>query len=159
VSDQAERPSVSAYLPLLAAAGLVVALDQATKQIALEGLADGPVELIPGILDLRLTLNPGGAFGLFPGLSGLFLVATVAVIAIILFWARRLEQRSWAIPLGMILGGGIGNLLDRLLRDLDGQVVDFIDLQVWPVFNVADTAITLGVLTLVLIGARQPNTN
>jgi len=133
----------------------VVAADQATKELALRELADGPVELIGGVLSLRLTFNSGGAFGLLPGLPGFFLIATVVVIATILLWARGLEDGRWAIPLGMILGGGLGNLCDRLFREFEGRVVDFVDLSFWPVFNVADAAITVGVLLVLIFGVRR----
>jgi signal peptidase II len=132
----------------------VVALDQATKELALRELADGPVELIDGVLSLRLTFNPGGAFGLLPGLPGFFLIATVVVIGAILLWARGLEDGRWALPLGLILGGGVGNLCDRLFREFEGRVVDFVDLSFWPVFNVADAAITVGVVMVLIFGAR-----
>lgn len=132
----------------------MVALDQATKELALRELADGPVELIDGVLSLRLTFNPGGAFGLLPGLPGFFLIATVVVIGAILLWARGLEDGRWALPLGLILGGGVGNLCDRLFREFEGRVVDFVDLSFWPVFNVADAAITVGVVMVLFFGAR-----
>jgi signal peptidase II len=142
------------YALLLITALIVVAVDQLSKQLALSALEDGPVEIIGGVLTLRLVFNPGGAFGLFQGLPGLFLVATVAVVMLILVWARRVEDRRWTVPLGMILGGGLGNLSDRVVRDLDGRVVDFIDLHVWPVFNLADTSIVLGAGLILLFGAR-----
>ncbi|MGH2693579.1 MAG: signal peptidase II [Actinomycetota bacterium] len=143
------------YVPLLATAAAVLVLDQATKELALRELADRPVELIDGVLSLRLTFNPGGAFGLLPGLPGFFLIATVVVIATVLLWARGLEDGRWAIPLGLILGGGLGNLYDRLFREFDGRVVDFVDLAFWPVFNGADAAITVGVLLVLIFGVRR----
>jgi signal peptidase II len=138
-------------------AALVVAVDQVTKQLAVDALADGPVDLIDGVLTLRLTLNPGGAFGVLQGVPGFFLVASVGIVIAILFWVRHLEEGRWAFPVGMILGGGIGNLVDRALRDTDGRVVDFIDLHVWPVFNVADSAIVLGVGVILLLMMRSPS--
>lgn len=129
-------------------------LDQITKQIALERLGRGPVDVIPGALTLRLTFNSGGAFGLLQGLPGLFLIFTVVVTAAILLWARTITDPRWSIPLGMILGGGVGNAWDRLFRGFDGRVVDFVDLHVWPVFNLADSSITLGVVLVLWLGAR-----
>jgi signal peptidase II len=143
------------YLLILVAAGLALALDQGTKELALSGLADGPVDIIEGALTLRLTYNSGGAFGVLQGLPGFFLIATLVVIVLILFWARRLEDRSWAIPLGMILGGGLGNVTDRVVRDTGGRVVDFIDLHWWPVFNLADASIVVGVGIILLLSARR----
>lgn len=144
-----------AYVILLAIAAVVAALDQLTKQLALDHLMDGPIDIIEGVMSLNLTFNAGGAFGLLQGLPGFFLIATVVVIVVILFMVRGLENHSWTVPLGMVLGGGVGNLYDRLLRDFDGRVVDFIDLHVWPVFNLADSAIVVGAALLLILGARQ----
>lgn len=149
-SGARNAPVSRTYWLLAIAAVAVVALDQLTKELALGALADGPVEVIPGVLSLRLVFNSGGAFGIFQGAPGVFLVATVAVIVLILIWARGVEP-AWDIPLGMVLGGGIGNVTDRLLRDTGGRVVDFVDLQVWPVFNLADSAIVVGVGVLLIL--------
>ena len=143
------------YLVVGLVASVVVALDQATKQLAVDALADGPVDVIEGVLTLRLTLNPGGAFGVLQGVPGFFLVASVGIVIAILLWVRHLEDARWAFPVGMILGGGIGNLVDRAFRDTDGRVVDFIDLHVWPVFNVADSAIVVGVGVILLLMLRS----
>jgi signal peptidase II len=143
------------YLLIVTAALVVVALDQITKEFALSALADGPIDVISGWLTLRLTYNSGGAFGLLQGLPEFFLIATLVVVVLILFWARRLEERSWAIPLGMILGGGLGNVTDRVVRDTGGRVVDFVDLHWWPVFNFADASIVIGVGIILLISARR----
>ncbi len=143
------------YARLFSVAAIVLVLDQGTKQLALDNLREGPVPIIPGILSLRLTFNSGGAFGFLQGLPGLFLVTSIAIIGVILVWAGRLEDGTFVVPLGLVLGGGSGNLFDRVLRDLGGQVVDFIDLHFWPVFNLADSAIVIGVLTIALAGARH----
>lgn len=143
------------YLLLVSAAALVVALDQASKEIALRALAPGPVVILGGLITLRLTFNPGGAFGLLPGLPGFFLLATVVVVVGILAWARRVRDGGLAIALGLVLGGGLGNLADRVLRDHEGRVVDFIDLRFWPVFNLADSAIVVGVGLILLLGSRR----
>lgn len=135
---------------------MVVTLDQVTKDLALKALADGPIHLIDGALTLRLTYNPGGAFGLLQGLPGFFLVATIVVTGVVLLWARHLEGARYLVPLGLVLGGGFGNLTDRIFRDTDGAVVDFVDLHVWPVFNLADSCIVIGVLTLLVLTARTP---
>ena len=142
------------YLRLVAVAGLTVSVDQVTKQLALDRL-DQPVDLVEGLVTLRLTFNPGGAFGLFGGASGFFLVASIVIIAIIVVWAGKLDEGDSVYPLGLILGGGIGNLLDRAVRDLGGRVVDFIDLHYWPVFNLADSAIVIGVLMILWTSFRE----
>jgi signal peptidase II len=146
------------YVLLLSIAALVVVLDQVTKQLALDGLDDEPIHLIDGVLSLRLTYNSGGAFGLLQGLPGVFLAATLAIVSLILLWTRKVEQRSWIVSLGLVVGGGLGNVGDRVFRDLDGRVVDFVDLHVWPVFNVADAAIVTGVV-LMLIVTSLPSRN
>ena len=143
------------YARLLGAAAVVIAIDQATKQLARSFLSDGPLHLIPSALSLNLTYNPGGAFGFMQNAPELFLVAGLVIVAIILVWAGRLDDPGLVWPLGLILGGGVGNLIDRALRDLEGQVVDFIDLHVWPVFNLADTAIVIGVILIAFSGARH----
>jgi signal peptidase II len=142
-------------VPIAAIAAIAVVLDQITKEWALRALQDGPVDAIDGVLRWRLTFNPGGAFGIFQDHSELFLVATVLVIGVILVWARKLDDPRLAIPLGLIVGGGLGNVADRIFRGHDGRVVDFIDLHVWPVFNVADMCVVLGVLTIFVLTFRS----
>ncbi|MFP5297462.1 MAG: signal peptidase II [Actinomycetota bacterium] len=142
------------YIKLLSTAGAVLVVDQVTKSMALEAL-DRPKHLIDGWLSLRLTYNSGGAFGLLQGLPGLFAVATIVAAVLILVWVRHIEDQGWTIPLGLVLGGGLGNVFDRLVRDTGGRVVDFIDFHFWPVFNVADVCIVTGVLLVLLFGSRS----
>lgn len=150
-----EQRSVAwVYRLLLGVAAIVVLLDQLTKQWALGALRDGPIHVIDGAVSLRLTYNPGGAFGILQGVPGFFLVATLAVVVLILVWVRQLDDPRWAFPLGLVLGGGLGNVFDRLFRDTGGQVVDFVDLHVWPVFNLADACISTGVLVLLVLSFR-----
>ena len=134
---------------------VVFALDQATKEIALATLDDGHVDVIEGVLRLNLTFNSGGAFGIGQELPGLFLIATVGIVGTILVVARKVTDARWLVPLGCVLGGGLGNAYDRVFRDLGGGVVDFIDLHVWPVFNVADMAIVAGALVMFVLGWRD----
>jgi signal peptidase II len=158
--EQAPNDSIagdSLYAVVVLVSSVVVVIDQVTKQLAVDALADGPINVIEGVLSLRLTLNPGGAFGVLQGVPGFFLVASIGIVIALLFWVRHLEERRWAWPVGMILGGGTGNLVDRVLRDTDGRVVDFIDLHVWPVFNAADSAIVLGVGVILLLMIRSPS--
>ena len=139
-------------------AALVYAIDRVTKVLVEANLRDRPpVELIPGVLELRFTTNPGGAFGIFGDLSWLFVLISVVVVGAIVFASRNLPSTISAVGLGLVLGGAIGNLTDRLLRGpgLGGEVVDFIDLQVWPVFNLADTGIVVGAALLLLSGLRR----
>jgi signal peptidase II len=139
----------------------VYVLDRVTK-LAAERHLEGrpPIDVIPGVLQLRYTTNPGGAFGLFGGATWLFVGASIAVIAIILVASRRPPSRAAALALGLVLGGALGNLTDRLVRGpgLSGEVVDFIDFQVWPVFNVADSCIVVGAALLLFTGVRASRT-
>jgi signal peptidase II len=135
----------------------VLAVDRITKVLAERNLQGAPVELIPGVLDLRYTTNPGGAFGLFDGIPWLFVTISVVVIAAIVVASRRLPTTGSAVGLGLVLGGATGNLIDRAIRGpgFSGEVVDFIDLQVWPIFNLADSAIVVGAAILLLSGLRR----
>ena len=145
--------------PVLAAAAAgVVALDQLTKWWAVETLDDRTIDLV-WTLRLNLTLNRGAAFGF--GGSGLGPVIGVVAVGVVVALVRagRLEvNRTVHVALGMVAGGAIGNLVDRALRDgegfMGGAVVDFIDLQWWPIFNVADMALVLGVIVLFLRAPR-----
>jgi signal peptidase II len=144
-------------LTLYGIAAVVLALDRVTKVLAERNLQDGPVELITGVLDLRYTTNPGGAFGLFGGIPWLFVAISAAVIIAIVLASRRLPATASAVGLGLVLGGAMGNLIDRAIRGpgFSGEVVDFIDLQVWPIFNLADSAIVVGAAVLLLSGLRR----
>jgi signal peptidase II len=140
---------------LLPVAAIVLALDQCTKQLAVTHLQDHPIDVIKGVLTFRLTLNSGGAFGILQGVPGLFLAATVLVVGLLVVWVRQLADTRLLVPLGMMLGGGLGNASDRLFRDLGGRVVDWIDFHVWPVFNLADSAIVIGVILVVFMSSRK----
>jgi signal peptidase II len=144
-------------LILYATAAGVYVLDRITKVLAERYLRDEPIELIPGVLDLRLTTNPGGAFGLLGGIPWLFVVISLLVVGVVVFASTRTPALVTAIGLGLILGGALGNLTDRAIRGpgFSGEVVDFIDLQVWPVFNMADSAIVVGAAVLFLSGLRR----
>jgi signal peptidase II len=138
---------------LLAVAAAVVVLDQISKTVAVAMLQDGTVvEVIDGVLELRLVRNPGAAFSFATGMTGLFTAIAVAVIVVILRLSRKVTSLPWAIAFGGLLGGAIGNLTDRVLREpapFRGHVVDFLELPNWPVFNLADSVI---VASAVLMG-------
>ncbi|HET7483022.1 MAG TPA: signal peptidase II, partial [Actinomycetota bacterium] len=134
---------------------IVVALDQLTKQAVLWWVGEGRgVDVIDDILSIRVTLNPGGAFGLGRSFPALFLVATVVIVAVLFLVARRTDEVRWLVPLGLVLGGGLGNLCDRLFRATGGRVIDFVDFHVWPVFNLADSAIVSGVILMLILSFR-----
>lgn len=136
----------------------MVAVDQLTKWWAQRALWDGSVEVVSGLLWLRLVENSGAAFGLLSGAGSLLALVAIVAAVLILLSIRRLEGRWEALAMGLVLGGALGNLVDRLLRGsglADGRVVDFVDLGWWPVFNVADAAITTGAVFLALGSLRR----
>ena len=146
----------TALLALVAA--VVLALDVVTKVLVVAELEGRrTLELLGGQLLIRVSRNPGAAFSLAEGATLVLTVIAVAVVVVILRVARRLGSRGWAVSLGLLLGGASGNLVDRLLRSPGpgrGAVVDFIDFQVWPSFNVADSAIVTGGVLAVLLSMR-----
>jgi signal peptidase II len=133
--------------------------DRLTKLWAERSLAGRPpVTVIPGVLQLNYTTNSGGAFGLGQSAPWVFAAATIVVAAAIVASSFRLRNALAAVSLGLILGGAFGNLTDRAVRGdglLSGRVVDFIDFHVWPVFNLADSAIVIGALLLAVGGIRR----
>jgi signal peptidase II len=137
-------------LILFGTAAGVFLLDRVTKFWAERVLADHPIDVISGVLTLRFTTNSGGAFSLGQSAPWFFAAATVAVSALIVITAFRTRSALSSVALGLVLGGALGNLADRVIRgpDLRGHVVDFIDLHVWPVFNAADSAIVIGAILL-----------
>jgi signal peptidase II len=143
---------------LAVVAGVVLALDIATKVLVVAELEGRrTLELLGGRLLVRVSRNPGAAFSFAEGATVVFTAIAVAVIVVILRASRRLGSRRWAVSLGLLLGGASGNLVDRLLRSPGpgrGAVVDFIDFQVWPSFNVADSAIVTGGVLAVLLSMK-----
>jgi signal peptidase II len=142
-----------------AAAAVVVVLDQLTKHWALAALSDGPVDLV-GSLRLNLVFNDSAAFSLGGGNTTVIALIGVVLVGVLVTMGLRAERRAWALGLGILLGGALGNLADRAFRDgdgfLGGRVVDMVDLQWWPVFNLADVALWVGIGTLALASWRQP---
>jgi signal peptidase II len=130
----------------------VVAADQLTKWWAVDALADRTITLVSPIR-LALSHNTGGAFGLGAGFVPFVALAVVALVVVLVGVGRAVASPAIAVALGLVAGGAVGNLADRLFRapgPLRGAVVDFVDLRWWPVFNVADVAITAGCIVLVL---------
>jgi signal peptidase II len=141
--------ALALLVPGLAACGVVVALDQGTKALATSLVDRGDrVEILP-FLHLENVRNEGVAFGLGGDISAALIgVTIVALVGLLVFLALR-GGGGWGVwlPAALLLGGALGNLADRVR---DGAVTDFIDLPLWPTFNLADVAITLGVLLLLL---------
>ena len=141
---------------LAGTAALVLTLDVVSKLVVVARLRD-PVKLLGGLLTLRLTRNPGAAFGMAGSATVVFSAVAVAVVVVIVRTVRRLRSLGWAITLGLILGGALGNLTDRIFRapgPLRGHVVDWLELPHWPIFNVADSAIVCGAVLAVLLSMR-----
>jgi signal peptidase II len=143
---------------LLAVAVAVLAADLISKAAVVATLSGhAPVRLLGGLLTLRELRNGGAAFSIGTSMTFAFTAIAVGVIGYILRTARRLHSLPWAIVLGLLLGGATGNLIDRLFRSpgpLRGNVVDWIELPHWPVFNLADSAIVCGGVLAVLLAAR-----
>lgn len=139
------------------AAGVVV-LDQITKVIAVATLEGEPsIEVIGQWLQLTFVRNPGAAFSLAGNYTIIISAIAIVVSAFIVRTARTLTSTWWAVVLGGILGGALGNLVDRILRDpapFRGYVVDFLELPNWPVFNVADMALVGSAVLAVLLSLR-----
>lgn len=137
----------------------VCTADAASKAIAVADLSSHrSVVLLGGLLTLHLFRNPGAAFGIGPSYTAIYALIAAGVLAAFLRVSGRLRSWPWAAALGLLLGGAAGNLLDRIFRSpgpLHGFVVDWIKLPYFPpIFNIADSAITIGAALLVLASVR-----
>ena len=145
-------------LALYGTAAAVLAVDQLTKQLVVANLAGRPpVDVIGEFVQLRYTTNSGGAFSLLTGAPLFFGIMAMVIIGGIVYASRRARPLSLLVVLGLILGGALGNLTDRLLRGdgfLRGEVVDFVKVGIWPVFNVADSCVVVGGILLALMLGR-----
>lgn len=161
MTETRPTPERNALVWLILSAS-VIAIDQASKAIALAGLQfHVPRPVIPGFLNWTLAFNSGAAFSFLAGAEGwqrwFFTVLAVVVCAMLMVWLRRTPRRDWrvALPLALIIGGALGNLIDRTRF---GQVTDFIQVYyrewAWPTFNIADSAISVGAVMLILFGLR-----
>lgn len=141
----------AAFPTILGIAAIIFALDQATKFLIVQNIPmHGSWSFAPAFARLfkfTFITNTGAAFGMFPQLGGAFMiVAMVVIVAIVIFYHHLPAEKFWVrVSLGLQLGGAMGNLLDRILR---GYVVDFVDIGFWPIFNIADLSIVLGVTLL-----------
>jgi signal peptidase II len=140
---------------LLSVAAVVLVLDAVTKVLAVKLLTPGrPVSIVGDTVTWTLVRNSGAAFSMATGYTWLLTVIATGVVAGIFWMGRRLVSPWWAIGLGMILGGAMGNLVDRFFRSpgpLRGHVVDFLSIGWWPVFNVADPSVVGGAALLVAL--------
>ena len=137
-------------LKVLSISSLVLIFDRLTKYISFKNLSEGEsIRVIPELFHITMVLNSGAAFGLFKGRSAFFVILTAIVIALICFyvWRGGCSDMFILTALGLILGGAAGNLIDRMVF---GYVIDFLDFRIWPVFNIADSSITIGAFILAI---------
>jgi signal peptidase II len=151
------RPAWRVIIILAAIAAVVVAIDQITKAIVVSVMVEGePIHVWDNIVILDFVRNPGAAFSLASGSTWIFSLLAAGVTVVIIWLARRLRSVGWGVAFGLLLGGTLGNLSDRLVREPGfgtGWVIDFINLP-WlmpAIFNVADIGITSSVVVLVLL--------
>ncbi len=139
---------------------LVFGLDLLTKTLAVANLEGRePIRVLGGAVYLQLVRNGGAAFSIGTGMTWVLALVAIAVVVLLIWLARRLRSTGWAIGLGLVLAGALGNLADRIFRApgvLHGHVVDFVSLfepdgRAWPVFNLADSAICAGGVLIVLL--------
>ena len=158
----ASRPALAkrfgGLAPSLVVAAAVVVVDQLTKAWALDRLDGGRDIDLFWTLRLHLTFNSGMAFSRGRGLGPIIGVVALVVVVVLLSTLRRSGSRLATVAVGAVVGGAVGNIADRLFRSddgfLQGHVIDFIDLQWWPIFNVADVGITVGGALLLFSAAR-----
>jgi signal peptidase II len=138
---------------LVTVAAVILAVDVVTKVLAVRLLTPGqPVSIVGDTVTWTLVRNSGAAFSMATGYTWILTLIATAVVVGIFWMGRRLASPWWAIGLGMILGGALGNLVDRFFRwpgPLQGHVVDFLSVGWWPVFNVADASVVGGAALLV----------
>ena len=136
---------------IFSAALIVVLTDQITKFLIRKNFElNGSIPVIKNILHFTYVTNTGSAFGLFRGINFIFILFSIIIIAAIFYCIKKIAKndRLLQFSAGLLLGGTIGNLTDRLLY---GAVTDFIDFRIWPVFNAADSAVTISILLLIIL--------
>ena len=137
----------------LLVAAIIVLFDQMSKAWALRDLADGRIIHVIWTMQFNLTYNRGMAFSRGTGIGPIIGVIGLVVVVLLLLSLRRADNALTRVATGLIIGGAVGNILDRLFRGsgwMRGAVIDFIDFQWWPVFNVADMAIMIGAATMMV---------
>ena len=137
---------------MIGAIAAIVAVDQLTKAWAVAALSDGPVHVIGDTVEFELTRNGGGAFSRFQGMTPVLAVGAIVVTFVLFRVLRRMTDSVLVVALTLVLGGALGNLVDRFVRApgfLRGHVVDFVSVGWWPVFNVADSCVTIGAVVLI----------
>ncbi|WP_022880647.1 signal peptidase II [Gryllotalpicola ginsengisoli] len=153
------KVSVRAILVLAVVAVCVFIADQVAKALVVAHLAQGEqVNVIGDLLVLRYVLNPGAAFSIGTGSTWIFTIIAIAVLVFVLWYARRIRSIAWSVVFGLLLGGLLGNLCDRLFRPPalgQGEVVDFIKIPLLPaIFNLADSAIVAAMALFLILTLR-----
>ncbi len=149
----AEHPALRSWLLVGLVAVVVVGVDQLTKHVVENSITPGEEQrLLPGI-QLVNTRNQGVAFGFLPGKHvGVTVLIAVALVVLLVYFARHVTRPLIWLPTGLLLGGAIGNILDRIRH---GEVTDFVKLPLgWPPFNLADASITVGIVLLLLLAEQ-----
>jgi signal peptidase II len=140
-------------------AALTWGLDLATKIWAVNSLsAQNPVKILGNIFQLTLVRNPGAAFSFATGATIVFTIISIAAVITIVYFSTKITSLGWATALGLVLGGVLGNLTDRLFRSpgfLKGEVIDWLELTHWPVFNLADSAIVVAAFLAIVLSIRN----
>ncbi len=138
---------------------MIVALDQLTKWWAVDALGDGRIIDVVWTLRLQLVRNPGAAFSSGVGLGPLIGLLAPVIVGTLLYMSRGYRSIGAFVAVGAVIGGAIGNLLDRIFRaedgPLDGKVIDFINFQWWPVFNIADMGVVVGAAAMIWFVSRE----
>ena len=143
---------------LAATAIIIFALDYSSKELALNVLADGPIKVLSSFLQLKLAFNSGAAFSLASDATILLSTFAMIVAAAIFYYGRKVTSTKWAVALGLALGGIFGNLSDRIFRTpggLKGEVVDWIQLPNWPIFNIADMSVVSAAILITYLSWKN----
>ena len=144
---------------LFSVAWFVWILDLATKVWAVSTLSHRPnIKVLGSFFQLTLVRNSGAAFSFATGATIFLTVFAVCVLVAIFYYSARVTSKGWAVVLGLVMGGIIGNLIDRLFREpgvLRGHVIDWMQLPHWPIFNIADSAIVIAALISLVLTARN----
>jgi signal peptidase II len=159
-ADRPARVGITALLLLVGVAITVYGVDQVSKQFVVTTLAEGEVVPVLGnVLQWQFVRNPGAAFSIASGMTWIFTILAAGVITFIIWFARRIRSIAWALVFGLLLGGVLGNLTDRLLREPGfgiGHVIDFISTP-WlipAIYNVADIAIVSSMVLFMILTIR-----
>ena len=130
---------------------LIALLDQLTKFFIKQNFqSNQSIPIIKNFLHFTYITNTGSAFGLFKGFNILFILFSIIVVFVLLYYFKKIKEneRLLQFSVGLLLGGTIGNLIDRIVY---GAVIDFIDFRIWPVFNIADSAVTISIILLIIL--------